>query len=687
MNSMQGWYGSSWFGRLAGLLIVAAGLATSAVPVSAQTGDPGGTVASDEMLLFTEIPSVYGASRYQQKVTEAPSSVSIVNADDIKKYGYRTLADILKSVRSFYVTYDRNYSYVGVRGFGRPGDYNGRILLLVDGHRLNDNVFDQALVGTEGVIDVDLIDRVEVIRGPGSSLYGSNAFFAVINVITRSGRDVKGAEVSAEGASFGGKKGRLTYGDRYKSGLEAVVSATGFESEGQRLYFAEFDPANPAADPRAGNGGYAEKSTDEDQAGNFFMKAAAGDFTISSAYSSREKHIPTASFETDFNDPRTKTADSHAYADVKYERSAGAKTEATARLYYDYYRYEGDYFYSGTGVNKDFAYGDWWGSEVKLTTQALAGNRIIAGAEYQDNIRQDQTNYDLGGDSYLDKTSSSTKYAFFAQDEITIATWVLLNAGVRYDHYDNFGGTTNPRAALIFTPLKKSSIKLLYGQAFRAPNVYELYYEIAGLQAANPDLKPEKIKTYELVYEQYLSDTFRTTLAGYYYKISDLISQSEIPDPDDPLNNTVTQYDNISMVRTSGVEAELESKRPSGFDGRVSYSFQKSTDVATGEVLTNSPKHLAKANLVIPVLPSKVFAGIEEQYVSMRKTETGGEDPGFWTTNLTLSARHFAGTLELSLSVYNLFDKEYGDPVSVDHVQETIEQDGRSWRAKLAYRF
>src|SRR6187200_3339680 len=94
-----------------------------------------------EQLVDLKIDSVYGASAYLQKVTEGPSSVTIVTAEQIRRYGFRTLADVLRSVRGFYVTYDRNYSYVGVRGFSRPGDYNARILLLIDGHRLNDNVF------------------------------------------------------------------------------------------------------------------------------------------------------------------------------------------------------------------------------------------------------------------------------------------------------------------------------------------------------------------------------------------------------------------------------------------------------------------------------------------------------------------------------------------------------------------
>src|SRR5512147_2724178 len=160
----------------------------------------GGDAAADlkqlsiEELMNIEVRTIYSASKFEQKVMEAPSSVSIVTSSEIKMYGYRTLADVLRSVRGFYVTNDRNYSYVGVRGFGRPGDYNSRILLLIDGHRANDNIYDQAFVGTEAIIDVDLIDRVEIVRGPGSSLYGSNAFFAVVNVITKRGGDLKGIE-------------------------------------------------------------------------------------------------------------------------------------------------------------------------------------------------------------------------------------------------------------------------------------------------------------------------------------------------------------------------------------------------------------------------------------------------------------------------------------------------------------
>jgi iron complex outermembrane receptor protein len=157
-----------------------------------------------EQLLEVELTST--ASKFQQEVTHAPASVTVVTADDIRRHGYRTLAEGLNSVRGFYTTYDRNYSYIGVRGFARPGDYNTRVLLLIDGHRLNEPTYDMAAIGTDFPIDVSLIDRVEAIRGPGSSLYGASAFFGVINVITKTGSSHAGTRVDASAGSLSAER-------------------------------------------------------------------------------------------------------------------------------------------------------------------------------------------------------------------------------------------------------------------------------------------------------------------------------------------------------------------------------------------------------------------------------------------------------------------------------------------------
>ena len=179
------------------VLAISCALGVPQAGLWAQTNQVDLTELPLEALMNLEVPKVYGASKLEQKTTEAPSSVTIITADEIKKQGYRTLADVLRSVQGFNISYDRNYAFLGARGISL-GDFNNRVLLLVDGHRVNNNFTDGASIDTAFILDIDLVDRVEIIRGPSSVLYGNNAFFGVINVITRQGRQLDGLEASSE---------------------------------------------------------------------------------------------------------------------------------------------------------------------------------------------------------------------------------------------------------------------------------------------------------------------------------------------------------------------------------------------------------------------------------------------------------------------------------------------------------
>ncbi len=633
----------------------------------------------EELLLFEDIPSVYGASKYEQKVTEAPASVSIVTADEIRKYGYRELPDILRSVRGFFTTYDRSYHYLGVRGFGRPGDYNSRILLLVNGHRLNDNIYDSAAIGNEFVLDVDLIERVEVIRGPSSSLYGTNAFFGVINVVTKRGRDLQTAELSGEVRSHETYKGRASYGNRFDNGVEVLFSASGLESDGDDHYYEEFD------DPATNNG--KAEGVDDEEYRRYFASLAFHDLRLEASYSKRQKGIPTGAWGTEFNDPGNDTDDARGYLDLLYQRELGSRSDITARLFYDKYEYDGDYMYD-YGVPgspdvvdlEDFGHGEWWGAELKLTG-SLSMHKLTLGGEYRATIDAHQKTFDPY-DTYLDDHQSDDIWAVYVQDEIALGDDLILSLGVRHDEYDTFGGTTNPRAGLIYMPTEKTTVKLLYGEAFRAPNAYELYYHDGDFtQKAPGDLDPETIKTAELVLEQYIGGHLRGVASVYHYKVEDLIEQTT--DPADGL----LVFVNAGEVEASGLELELEGKWPGGWEGRISYAYQDTEDEETGDRLTNSPKHLANLNLIAPLGLDTYFAGLEVIYVDDRKTVQDTTAGDYAIANLTLFARDLFGGLDLSGSVYNVFDEEYGDPGGEELLQDTIEQDGRTYRLKLDYRF
>ena len=148
-----------------------------------------------EDLMSVEVTS---ASKKAENRTDAPASVFVVTRDDIERNGYRTLADALRQVVGFYISNDRNYSYIGLRGYARPGDYNSRILLLVDGVRVNDPLYDTAPVGEDSPVDMESLDRIEIVKGPGSALWGANAVLAVINLITKRGSDIAGTGLRQE---------------------------------------------------------------------------------------------------------------------------------------------------------------------------------------------------------------------------------------------------------------------------------------------------------------------------------------------------------------------------------------------------------------------------------------------------------------------------------------------------------
>jgi iron complex outermembrane receptor protein len=627
-------------------------------------------------LMQIEVDTVYGASKFEQMLTEAPASVSIVTASDIKRYGYRTLADILGSVRGFYTTYDRNYHYLGTRGFSRPGDYNTRFLLLLDGHRINDNIFETASIGTEFIVDVDLIDRVEIIRGPSSSIYGTNAFLGVINVMTRKGSQMKGTEISGEAAGFDTYKGRLSYGGKFANGVEALVSSSAYDSKGKsELYYREFD--SPAT-----NNGIAQNA-DGDRYHSFFSKLALKEFSLQGAYVSRDKTIPTAPWGVEFNNASTCTRDDRGYLDLKYEHAFDDRLSMESRLFYDYYQYKGRYITSGV-TTKDDAEGEGWGVDVEFNARIMKNHNVILGGEFVDNTRQNQINYDEQPYSlYLDDRRTSRNWALYVQDEIRILDNLILNVGLRHDYYDTFGGTTNPRLALIYQPFVATTLKFLYGTAFRAPSAYELYYSDGGVTAkSNPDLKPETIETYELIIEQDLGNLVCLATSLFFNKIKDLISMET--DASDGLD----VYRNIDKLETKGAELELGKSWDGGLKGLIGYTYQETENKQTGETMTNSPRHLIKANLTVPLLGDNIFVGLEEHYTSERRLLDGTDAGSFFLTHLTLlSTQNFIKGLELSAGVYNLFGVKYEDPASREHTQSAIEQDGRVFRFKLTYKF
>lgn len=645
---------------------------------------------SDTQTDLTELPienllnmEVYSASKFPQKKSEAPTAVTVITAQDIKDYGYRTVADIMQSVRGIQISSERNYSFAGTRGYSIPGDANTRVLILLDGYRLNDAAYDQGPLGTEFPVDVDLIDRVEYLPGAGSAIYGNNAFFGVINIITKSGKDYKehGVELSGRVASYGTDQERFSFGKKFDTDLEMLISGTRFDSEGEnRLFFPGIGTTT--------HGNF-------DNANRLFGKLRWRHLTFEAGYSRRTRGIPTGGFGTVFDDPRNQNTDQHAFFNLTYDNRIADDLELYARAYHGRYDYPGTWVYDDPPVTlyHELGQGRWWGTEVRLTSTHIDGHKIMAGGEFQDN-------YHLSDDFIADSPVSSinnanyhkatSRFGLYLQDEFKINDNFILNAGIRYDQLDYSNDSVNPRLALIYKPLENASIKLLYGSSFRAPSSYELYYS-DPITVPNNNLKPEKIKTYEAIVEYQPDRTMRITAVGFHYEVDNLIQLRELPALAAGLDSP-NQYANAGINKAWGAEFEIEKLWRNGSKLRASYTWTDAFDASDDGPLINSPKNLFKLNFSTPLFENTLRAGVEAQYTGSRLRRDNSRSPAYPLFNLTLTSGEnlFKGLLkgfEISGSIYNLLDRAHDSVISDEFDQTFMPQNGRNLRLVMTYRF
>jgi len=646
---------------------VFAGLLLSVSQAHAATGalTEDLTALPFEQLLNMEVTS---ASRIARQVSDAPSAVAVVTAEDIRAYGYHSLADILNSMRGLYTTYDRAFQYLGGRGFGRPGDFAGRILLMVDGYATNDNIYNQSYIDNSGLIDVELIDRVEYVPGTGSVAWGNNAYFGIINIITKKGRDFAGTQFSAEGMSYGGKKGRATFGSQLKNGADVMLSISWLDSDGQDLFFPEFlDPANQ--NPNVASNHAIAHNLDYETSKRIFGKLQYENLTLEGAYASRKKGIPTASYSVEFN-AYNQYWDDNGFLSAKYDLDLGPRLKTSTHAYYGSYLDRGAGFYIVGGLWSEHNLGQWWGIDQKFVSTAFEDHVLVFGAEYRDDFQMDLH------DPVATSSHSRKTFSLYLQDEIALNDQWKVNAGARYDHANDLGGEINPRIAVMYSPQPATQLKAAYSTAFRMPATYEKFYS-DGEQLPNSQLHSEYITTTEFVLQH--DFTPQTSFIGslYHYRTHDLITDVDI----DPSTNHFT---NVGSSHTTGLELGLEHHWDSGIRMRTSYAHQNAID-QDGRWMINSPKNLGKFNLTFPMLSRYVRTGLELLYTGTRRTELNQHLGGYTLTNLTFSSEQPIHGIGASLSIRNLFDRDYAAVAPGGFTQDTLQMDGRNVWLQLTY--
>ena len=627
-------------------------------------------------LVNVEITS---ASRFKQKISEAPSAVEVLTAKDITSFNWRTLADALNAIRGLYIRNDRDYSYAGARGFMRPGDYNSRLLIMVDGRRMNDAAYDSGFIGEEFMLDMNLIERIEYLPGSGSSVYGGNALLGVVNVITKQGKDFNGGKLTAEGGSMDTFRVRGTYGKKFDNDVDILLNASQYASNGNsQLYFPQFS---------ATHNGFAQ-NMDHEQSSRVFTQLNYHNLAFHGGFVDRFKQDPTASFGAIFNDSYNYVDDRSAYMDLDYHTDVAKGLALETRGFHHWYNYYGvtpQAIDASRVVNYDAANARWWGGELKLTGTQFKSHQWISGVELQYDDLQQLLNYNIKPYQLLNNSyQSGTRIGVYLQDEYRLADNLLLNAGARLDQNHMINGLQlNPRAGLIWDPISTLTTKLLYSSAFRAPNFYERNSNAMGY-AANANNKQELITSYEAVAEFRPGDGVKL-LGTLFYNDMEKVLLEDL----NPTSATYGGFINAGKYYAHGFELEAEQQWQNNRILKLSWTHTTTQQITPGYNgwAQSSPNNLVKAHYAEPFLDDRFQLGIEELFVDQQLTLAGHITPAYHLMNINFGLIKPWHGFQGALGIYNVLNQNYLVPASSGQLQDTLAMDGRTARLRVEYNF
>lgn len=660
----------------------------------AQTSVPTGvrTASDNEDLTDLSLEDlmkvvVVSASKFPQSSSQAPSAVQVLTAEDIRLNGWRTLAEALDSLPGLYASNDRAYGFLGARGFMVPGDYNMRFLLLLDGQPLNDNLYGQANLGHEFQIDMSLIDRIEYVPGPGSSIYGSNAMFGVINVLTRKASSLPRLSASTRIQGDGWKEFDLQVAHHSDGGgPELVFALSRANKSGHDLHYPDA-MGLPTADGSASADGIAH-GLDRMLVTRAFAGLRQGDFSVSAWAAQRNVHPSSALYNANFNDARAHVIDTSFALAGAYQHAISQDLNVNVRMAYQKITFHGDvpYFFPSVGsfVIQDKSDGSWLSGEARVLYTALPEHKLVAGIDFQSDLKASQENAALDIPVIQPFSINALKHRIgtFLQDEWNFSPDWRLNIGLRNDHYSDGNSKFSPRLGLIWNAREKTTLKLLAGRAYRFANKYEAEYARGENVLANPNLQPETIRTVEAVASYHIETGQEIGASLFDYQLNNLIRQTNN-------GNNVLQYQNQAAVNAQGLELFHKLRHKNGFNMMSSVAFNRSRDIS-GQALSNSPHWIGKINLRRPLWKEALVGAVEMNAVGPRRIDWRGEQRQLGSqtqVNLALTASRIAHGLDVQLRLVNLFDKNTVYPASDVTAVSTLPTGGRQWQLELNYAF
>lgn len=639
------------------------------------------------------------AARYAQTVQDAPAIVTVITDRQLRERGCRTLADALAQLPGIYVTSTKESRKIAwFRGVISADD--NKFLLLVDGVPFYDGVYTHAWI--DEYLPLDAVRQVEIIKGPGSTIYGTNAFSGVINVVTYRPQDLDGGFVRVLGGTAARRGVSAVAGHTFRLGdLEGGVTAHAryYEADGDGLDITPRGNSNISGDDPKRSITAGVNLT----LGELDLRWAGFDYRHT--YYTLDQDDPLDVLFQDEGDFWLEYHDQLASA--SYRIPIGRRLAITPRLGWRRHEDPGQYAWLGdpttTAVKADdgtVSYETTWDAtlvETFKTTQAATaaidveatpalGHTLVGGvggeALFVDHIAdlyyEDLSHEAVEGRYYAVPTTIFSAYAY-AQDTWTVLSFLELTAGARLDWHGSFGIFPSPRAGVLLLPADGLVVKVLYGRAFRAPTARELLVKVSqddeghnDFTAGNPNLRPESIHTVETEVSWRANPVLDLRAAGFYSSVSDEINKiADEPDPhlgDD-------YYTNSGGADIWGGEAEAHI-HPEPWELDASYSFTAATDRDSGRLQYEFPSHMAHLRGGVHVLDA-VRATVSLDVIGPRPREEWSPDAGlkdgppYALVGAGIATDTLGDRVRVDLSVHNLLDTQYTTWLYRDDANET----------------
>jgi outer membrane cobalamin receptor len=561
---------------------------------------------------------VVTATRTEIEISDVPQSLSVITKDEIMNSPDRTIPEVIQRAAGVLIT--NNGPIGSLTSANIRGSEAGQVLIMIDGRRINDAQNAQFDLSNLPLTK-DEIERIEVLRGGASALYGADAMGGVINIITKAPTQEPYARVSSSFGRFGTQEYSLSH--RWKPGpLGYSLFASRTRSDGYR--------PNSDYDSWVLGGEL------------YYDLPWKGELKVSARNTQKEIGVPGT---ITFSDPDDRQKDNLTQLDLNYRDKIGSAVTLNFRGWQNIYRQTYDPGTQGPNFGPSFLHKNYaTGGDLQVNSAIGNAHLLTGGLE----AIEDRVNSTATG------VHQATRGALYLQDEIEVARPLTATLGLRYDYHSTYQDQINPRAGLLLRLPGEFRIRASVARSYRAPTFNDLYWPADAFVAGNPNLQPEKAWSYELGGEKKFGDLAVFKVAGFYRDVTDLIRWA-------PGTDFVWRPTNVQTAHIWGGETELIFYPWKGLTIPLNYSYLDPRDESTGEPITNKPKHIINAG-VDYVTPFGLKSSLKGRYVQYYVNNTSTLNRDYFVLDARLGYefkiyQSFKG--EGFISLTNILNRDY----------------------------